>query len=221
MKQDREYLLLQDGKYLRLTYKRLLSADRTLSINRKLSRSTLPGQELKVSSIYITRTLRLNKESAIEQICSQIRESSRFEYNQRLRKLHSTIKKSGSDFDVKISFKNLIDHPPHSGKDSGNLTNRIRIRVETEDVTYKSLKSSFEYIFGLINNIADNISKVWDDLGTYSLTISFKKSITTGRELQRTAKDHPLELFGNNVRIRNINQDDVIGEIELLNMIVD
>jgi len=173
------------------------------------------GQEPAVNSIYITRTLQLNEPASIDRLLGRISDQSKLDFTSHLRKLRAEVDKERC-FNVEISVKNL------SGRQVGHIdgsppyTNRIRIRIETEDVRRETLNQALQNTLSICTQLSGEINTLWHKQGTFSLTASLGSDIIQGREVERTERGYSVEVFGDNIRVRNIENEDLDEAVQTL-----
>jgi hypothetical protein len=174
-----------------------------------------PGRKPVVDSVYVTRTLQLDTRSQISKLLEDISTRSAIEFDSGLRKLQATIR-GERDFDIKVSVKQTSTATGDETTDGPGCTDRIRLRIETSQVSYKSVESALQSVLKVCNQLQDRINPVWDRTGTYSLTVVLQDQIVEGREVSRTRGGLIMEVFGPNVRVRGAEEDDLNAAIRIL-----
>lgn len=186
----------------------IMSIDR-----RRFPHSISVDGEPVVSSLSMTHTLHLEDQKPIDEVLNEISEIQGYEFSRGLRKLETEISIDTIDFDIRVGVK-LIQNS--LGSVEAPATDRIRIKISTDNVSSTEIKETFFSGLEICSSLVSRTSMIWDKRETFSLTVKLSDQMVGGRETSRTSEGHAVEVFGPNVRVRDVEKEDLQSAVEKL-----
>lgn len=159
-------------------------------------------------SVVLTSTYQLDNpihsEDILDQIIVQLDEwgnmtrrasSANFEYLQE-----------GQAFDIEISLNEVgaNSHPESVSQLDARKSDRLRIKIETKTSSSVIESRSIPAIASIESSLRNDLSLLWDERGTLSLTCRFKCRVVDDVIRKRDQNGYRIEAFRNNIRLGNI-----------------
>lgn len=131
----------------------------------------------------------------------------------------STIYIADQDFTLTIELNELIEDgsPAKTASLKELYSDRIRIKVETESSS-NAPSEVLATCWEITSNAISDLEDVWDGQGTVSLTVRYTSDLSDKKSVIRktTEAGDRIEIFNNNLRIRNVDPDHIFKAIRRL-----
>lgn len=115
-----------------------------------------------------------------------------------------------------MSVKQISEPATGRSGESSDYTDRIRLRIETTRVRHDDIENAVRDVLATCNQLEQEINHTWDERGTYSLTAVLHNKVVTGREVSQTDSGLFIEIFGENVRVRDVKRNDLDEALDIL-----